>query len=367
MRHLSPQRGGRRVAAFLTAATLVLSGIALGGPAALAVEAPEAVAEQDLDPGIDGGDGTAQNSPDTTPAEEGVDLTDPPAHPTQWPDNIAPEISTVLPAPPTTTTTTTTTTPQQSAPATSSAPAPVTNAVKPRKKATSVKVTSRSKSNVTVGKKVYVKGKTSKSLKGKRVSLQIKVGKRWNTVATAKVQADRTFKLSAKATKAGKQRYRVAHPSTRTTKTSVSTSFTYTVWKWYSVINLGQVASEGFYLTNSGQEATLRGVRYTRSLVNMSEDGGTAFYNVNGKCTKFKATVGIDDDSANGATRSFALRSDDIRTHLTTTSVGNPVKVTGEVKGAFRMGLELGTRLDDRSGYSYGVFGNPQVFCSKAP
>lgn len=356
MRHLSPQRGGRRVAAVLTAATLVLSGIALGGPAALAVEAPEAVAEQDLDPGIDGGDGTAQNSPDTTPAEEGVDLTDPPAQPTQGPGNITPEPSAELPAPP-----------ARSAPPSPSTPAPVTNAVKPRKKATSVKVTSRSKANVSVGKKVYVKGKTSKSLKGKRVSLQIKVGKRWNTVATAKVQADRTFKLSAKATKAGKQRYRVAHPSTRTTKTSVSTSFTYTVWKWYSVIDLGQVTSEGFYLTNSGQEAILRGVRYTRSLVNMSEGGGTAFYNVNGKCTKFRATVGMDDDSANGATRSFALRSDDIRTHLTTTSVGNPVKVTGDVKGAFRIGLELGTRLDDRSGYSYGVFGNPQVFCSKAP
>jgi uncharacterized protein YraI len=232
------------------------------------------------------------------------------------------------------------------------------------KAAAKVTVTSRTKSSVDLGAKLTFAGKTSKNLKGKTVALQIRAGGKWSTVTRTKVSAKLTFALAVKATQAGKQAYRVYAPSTTTTKATASKAFGYTVWSWY---NLG-----GTYVDNYASwdgDFSIGGKTFRDSLIisGLYDDpiDGWADYNVNYKCTTFRATIGMRDDSVTGAVRSFGLGIDSTTVNFGTRGLGAGLAVTADITDAYRIRLSStpdGNKIDGRP-----VFGTPQVYCSTAP
>jgi len=228
-----------------------------------------------------------------------------------------------------------------------------------------LKVTSRPAKNTEVGKLLVFKGTAPSKLKRKTVMLQLKVGTKWQTVAKSRITSKRTFKVQARATKAGAQRYRVAVAATRRTPAAASSSFGYTVWAWYGIAG-DSVSSSRLYRSNG--DASIGGRNYPESVVfgwtGYSVDGW-AEYNVNYRCTQFRATIGLLDSSKSGSTRSFSLGVDSISVQFGTRGVGAGLPVKADIAGAYR--IKLNTLRDGNSIAGYATFGTPQVYCSSAP
>lgn len=235
------------------------------------------------------------------------------------------------------------------------------------KASTSLKVTKRSSAKTELGKTLVFAGKTSKKLKGKRVQLQIKSGTKWRTVASRTVSSKLTFTVRAKATRSGSQYYRVYAPSTRTTKAAKSPSYKMVVWRWF-YLDGRQVDSANLY--DWDQFKTIGGKNYTHSpsfgwaLGGYNRDGW-ADYNVNYRCTKFRATIGLSDRSTTGAARTFSLRVDDLTIPFGTRSIGAGLPVSANISGAYR--IRLNANLNGNDTWGMAVFGNPKVYCSARP
>lgn len=233
-------------------------------------------------------------------------------------------------------------------------------AVAVKKKAT-VTVTSRTKSNVDLGTKLTFAGTTSKNLKGKTVALQIRTGSKWSTLKKAKVTSKLTFTVSAKATQAGAQKYRVYAPSTSTTKAATTKAYKYTVWSWYKI---GGTAVDDRSMWTG--DAMIGGVNFTKSVYS---DWGTgdvwADYNVSYKCTAFRATIGMKDNSSTGAVRKFTLDVDSTAVELGSRGIGAGLAITVDITDANR--IRLNATRDGNTIRGYAAYGTPQVYCSTAP
>lgn len=355
----------RKCATLLTAVALVVSGVAFSSAAARAeepqavVETPAGIASEDVVSTETGREDAPLDSAERAEEENASSESEPPENdetqlPADQAEDVAPESGT---APAT-----------RPAPATPSAPPASQSMTTSASKASpSLKVTSRSKSKITAGKKIVVKGKASSSLKKKIVKLQIKSGKKWRTVATSRVQSDRTFRLSVQATQAGPQKYRVAHSATSTTKSVATKAFGYTVWKWYSLAGK-EIQS---YSLNDWDQFKSIGGKYYKNAASFGwalggyERAGWAEYNVNYRCSTFKATIGVADASTSGAQRNFTLRVDDLAKNLGDKGIGRGTAVTEDISGSFR--IRIGSAGLGNSTWGMGTFGSPRVFCSKAP
>ncbi|RZT67041.1 hypothetical protein [Leucobacter luti] len=77
--------------------------------------------------------------------------------------------------------------------------------------------------------RVVFKGKTTGSLVGKRVQLQVKQNRTWTKLSSSRVSADKTFRVATVATKPGAQQYRLYVSATQKTKAAKSETYSYTV------------------------------------------------------------------------------------------------------------------------------------------
>ena len=229
------------------------------------------------------------------------------------------------------------------------------------KKAATVTVTSRTKSSVDLGTKLTFAGKTSKNLKGKTVSLQIKSGGSWSTIKKAKVSSKQRFTVSVKASQAGEQAYRIYAASTSTTKPAASKAYKYTVWSWYDIAGT-DVDERGAYTgtVKIGGETFERSVYFSDWTNPYWAD-----FNVSYKCTTFRATIGLDDDSKTGAERSFSLGVDSSTVSFGTRGIGMGLLVSADITDANR--IRLNATANGNTQYGYPAYGNPQVYCSTAP
>lgn len=231
------------------------------------------------------------------------------------------------------------------------------------KKAARVTVTSRTKSSVDLGTKLTFSGTTSKNLTGKTVALQIKAGGSWSTIKKAKVSSKHKFSLAVKATQAGAQSYRLYAASTKTTKAAASKAYTYTVWSWYTIVGKDVDASNTW-----ADDALIGGVTFGQSLLaqpGVWSGDAWADYNVSYKCTKFRATIGMDDSARTGAVRSFSLGIDSTTQEFGSRGIGAGLLVSADITDANR--IRLNVKMNGNEVDGLGAFGTPQVYCSTAP
>ena len=128
---------------------------------------------------------------------------------------------------------------------------------------------------------------------------------------------------------------------------------------------IGRDQSNGELAANDGKPIKLRGHRYQKGLGVHSPS--EIRVNLGGKCSRFMATVGIDDEVAPHGSVSFEVLADGTSLlatgELTGTSAPQPltVNVTGKRE------LTLIVRGGTDAYYDHADWANARVFCSEAP
>ncbi|MBL1094195.1 MULTISPECIES: NPCBM/NEW2 domain-containing protein [Streptomyces] len=110
--------------------------------------------------------------------------------------------------------------------------------------------------------------------------------------------------------------------------------------------------------------ATVNGVGFPRSVtqaVNSGAPTNEAEYNIGRRWNKFKATVGLRDDSPTGGKLTFEVSADGKSIYKKTTALGQTQNVTLNLNGALRLKLTVTYSGQDPSNYYYGTWGNAEL------
>lgn len=232
--------------------------------------------------------------------------------------------------------------------------ASVSRAAAPNKLA----ITSKTPATISAGSRITIKGKAATKYRGKSVNLQIKSGSKWKTVATGKIKSNRTYSVSTKANKSGKLQYRVTISASKGLKAAKSATLTYKSYAWFNLYT----QRVGYDFNNETNVTTkIGGVTYPHSTTVRNTQSRE--YNVNYRCTKFRASIGMSDTAPSGASRDMTLFIDDASKSFGTVTLGAARKVTADISGAFRLTLAASGGNKD----AYSSFGTPQVYCLGKP
>ena len=172
-----------------------------------------------------------------------------------------------------------------------------------------------SATEVIVGKKVVFTGKVNRSAAGKLVVLQERAnaGATWKSQGNALVHRDGQYQTSDKPTVNKRRQYRVVMPATTHHKRGVSQTVVVDVFKWTSLTTLPAVNPVDF---DPEPSVSMNGVTYPSSLeaeIYHYPDSPAAQaveYNLGHKCTRFRGTFGLSDDSVTGSQATVAATAD---------------------------------------------------------
>lgn len=236
----------------------------------------------------------------------------------------------------------------------------------------SVTITKASGSTITAGSKITLSGTTSPALVRHTVSLQLLSGKTWKTISSSKVTSKATFSVSGKATQGGTRSYRVYATGSTAIRSAASKTRTYKVYSWYNLSALDPVEYDGGWYDDPEDElsgASIAGVTYAHSVGGDNDwnDSSTASYNLSYRCTKFAATIGLEDASQSGGWANFVAQVDDsARQGLGKLGVGKGQTVAINTTGGFRLHLE-NTYSDSWDAEAVSVWGNARLLCLTRP
>ena len=163
-----------------------------------------------------------------------------------------------------------------------------------------------STATLTLGQKVVLSGKVNKSAAGKLVVLQErhKAGARWKDQANALVHRDGHYQVSDRPSVNNRRSYRVVMPATKRHKKGVSESVAVDVFQWTSLSTLPAVNG---VLFDSEPSVSMNGETYPNSLEADVEHylgaptTESVEFNLNHRCTRFRGTFGLSDDSVDGS------------------------------------------------------------------
>ncbi|WP_062299455.1 hypothetical protein [Demequina maris] len=157
------------------------------------------------------------------------------------------------------------------------------------------------------GETAVIRGAASGNLTGARLVLQRKKDGRWiDTPTTAKVRADRTYRMRFTVRGMGTTRYRVRFDGTATKAASQRTT-TATVWRWISLV---PHRTDGNLVAG---RADLDGWHYpwvlrARGIDGGAADGGTIA--LSRRCDRVTTVIGVDDASDPGFLADFSMTLD---------------------------------------------------------
>lgn len=229
----------------------------------------------------------------------------------------------------------------------------------------SVTITKASGSTITAGSKITLSGTTSPALVRHTVSLQLLSGKTWKTISSSKVTSKAAFSVSGKATQGGTRSYRVYATGSTAIRSAASRARTYKVYSWYYLSDLGSVESDGWDWEDELSDVSIGGTAYPHS-PGAADGDDAGSYNLSYRCTQFRATIGIDDESSSAMKYRFAIRVDDGDEQvLGTFGVGRGTSVSVSTGGGFRLHLE-NAEIDDGSD-GWAVWGNARLLCLTRP
>jgi hypothetical protein len=230
---------------------------------------------------------------------------------------------------------------------------------------------SANKTTMTLGHKVYLHGHVRPIAAGKYVRLeeQFAPGKPWKLQRQARIRSDGTYTTWDKPTQNHSRLYRVVMPGTRSHARGVSQPVSVDVYKWVQLTSMQSVNQRGFNVRSS---VNINGTTFPGSLQAFPADPSTTpppapasiEYNVNHKCTAFRGTFGLSDDSETGAQGSVDLVVDGSTAYTGTFTVGQS---TSWQTGFATAPLKL--HFDGRSLVSgvnaYPAVGTPEALCTQ--
>ncbi|MDR1426138.1 MAG: NPCBM/NEW2 domain-containing protein [Bifidobacteriaceae bacterium] len=227
-----------------------------------------------------------------------------------------------------------------------------------------------------VGGNVTVTGSASPGLIGTPVHLQVQSGQEWGTIASATVAPDASFAIGAAVNTAGRgQQLRVYAPGDAANGIGDATApaGAVTVYMWYPVWAVGEITSD---YAASGTEM-LNGTPYEESLTfcgsercNRGGVTGSATYNLDRKCTTFRASPGIrtSASSTNGSVRLRVWREDsEVPLKGNTGTYYAPGHVEVPVDNVLRFAITLDQVPGHEGALGNLVLGTPQVRCAFDP
>ena len=243
------------------------------------------------------------------------------------------------------------------------------------KKSASITAPSVSARTIDAGQSVTVKARTSASLKGKKVVLQLKKGSSWQTIGSAKVTKKRSVTITSKLSAAGRsQALRLHAPGSSKRKAATRSAGSVTVYGWQSVRTLtataqqrGSASCTGGCTGFSWRSDNIAGTTYpTLYRMQLSTRGpSTAEFNVDYRCKSFSSDYGLTSSTPTGASATFALGTDSVQNDLGIVEVGGVKKAVVDISGVYRITLRTAfQRQPSGSTSSYSGWGEPKVLCA---
>jgi hypothetical protein len=240
---------------------------------------------------------------------------------------------------------------------------PAAHAAKPHWRVT----ISASRATTTVGHKVWLTGKVSKAAAGKLVVLQEKFAadRPWKNQRNALVHVDGSYKTWDTPTANHRRLYRVVMPATKKRAKGVSKSVAVKVYGWTPLTSMPAVNQTNLYKVSS---ASINAVVFPSSLeASVYQDGPnpqSVEFNLDHKCTRFRGTFGLSDDSTSNSQALVTASADGAPWFAHTYALGQsdhnrfdfetpPLKVHFETKSL----------VDGQNGL--GMVGTPEVFCTQ--
>lgn len=222
---------------------------------------------------------------------------------------------------------------------------------------------------VVLGQKVVLTGKVAKSAAGKLVLLQERpnADATWKYQRNAVVHRDGHYRTYDKPTVNKPRMYRVVMPATKHHKRGVSESVIVDVYKWTSLTTLPAVNEVDFDPTAS---VSMNGVSYPSSLeahvyhYSGAPTAQAVEFNLDHRCTQFRGTFGLSDDSVTGSQATVTATADGTPWFNHTYALGQ------SDPNAFTFGTPpLKIRFDSVSVVDgldgLGAVGSPEVLCEQ--
>ncbi|GAB4008717.1 NPCBM/NEW2 domain-containing protein [Nocardioides ultimimeridianus] len=223
--------------------------------------------------------------------------------------------------------------------------------------------------NVINGKPVTVSVKAPRATAGRTAVLLRQVGTGvWVNVGSARVSSTGAATVSGLASKMGINHWkvRIAQPVSSGTILHVSNVVATLVSTWFSLYDLSTVDSNNWETYN---DANIGAQHFSKAVGAGTYSSSNTYwgeYNLGYHCSKFNATIGVDNNSSSGSSIHFDPLLDGADHDLGTKSLGQGTAVTFSVQGVLR--LRLSHNFVNPGGVSMqGDWGNARVLCSAYP
>lgn len=208
-------------------------------------------------------------------------------------------------------------------------------------------------------------GKVSGGVKGVKVALQRSTSSGWVRVASVKSRKRGAWRVSVKPAESSKFRaqWRVAKvKSSKAVKVSTS-SVRVGVQDWQFVNDWWQKDGREWAVDS----VNLNGLTYPESLAltRSGSEYGYVLFDLGRKCSKFAATVGVNDQAPRGESRSFRVTGDGLELAQGSAAWGTTFPLEVDVTGRLELGLHATPwTVTDPSAERFGVwFGDARALC----
>jgi hypothetical protein len=171
---------------------------------------------------------------------------------------------------------------------------------------------------VISGGKADLQGKASANLVGKRLTVQHQEGGDWvDYPGSGTVKPSTAYSIRIRVTGVGKQTFRVRYAGSSTLKAATA-SRSVTVWSWQRLVDVPALNTDG---TSSPAAAPqphtnvlVAGINRKSLLAGDVPAGGTGVttFEIKKRCSAFRTTVGIGDDSPKAGSITFSVYFDDV-------------------------------------------------------
>jgi hypothetical protein len=224
------------------------------------------------------------------------------------------------------------------------------------------------RTTVQVGKKIHFTGKVSRAAAGRLVMLQEKVGPghRWKNQRNAVVHRDGTYRTYDRPTVNRARSYRVVMPGTKHRKRGISPKVRVVVYAWQSLTSRPAVNQSYMYVESS---VAINAQSFPNSLEAWMYDPlydttQSIEYNLDHRCTKFRGTFGLSDDSETSGQATIVASADGKAWFTKTFSLGQSAPgPTTWATPPLKIRIESTSLNSDAMGL--GAVGTPEVYCTQ--
>jgi hypothetical protein len=222
---------------------------------------------------------------------------------------------------------------------------------------------------LTLGQKVRFTGKVSKAAGGGLVRLYERgaAGKPWRYQRNALVHKDGHYATYDKPTVNSARQYRVVMAGDEHHRRGVSGNVTVDVFRWTSLSGFPEVNSSNLDIVSS---VSIDGVSLPQSLearIYHLPDSSTTQsteFNLGRRCTGFRGTFGLSDDSETGSRATVTAQADGTAWFTQTFGLGESAPDTQAFATApLKLRFQTTSEVDGADGL--GAVGTPEVYCER--